>query len=177
MADPLFEPAPGFDQPIAVLEHCHDRIRKQLRTLQKLVTHLSEFGPDLDARQGANAILRYFNNAACHHHADEEVDLLPMLQHAANEQDAALLDKLVPEITEEHLQMGAAWHILDRQLQGIAARASSELSQQDVSRFAAAYAAHMEKEETHIAPMALRLFSDAQMKQLGEAMRARRGIA
>ncbi|HEV2612422.1 MAG TPA: hemerythrin domain-containing protein, partial [Noviherbaspirillum sp.] len=32
----LFDTAPGFDQPIAVLKHCHDRIRKQLATLERL---------------------------------------------------------------------------------------------------------------------------------------------
>jgi pyridoxamine 5'-phosphate oxidase len=34
----------------------------------------------------------------------------------------------------------------------------------------------MEREETHIAPMAKRIFSDAQMVQLGDAMRTRRNI-
>ncbi|MDO9217277.1 MAG: hemerythrin domain-containing protein, partial [Lacisediminimonas sp.] len=40
MADPLVTPAPGFDQPIAVLKHCHDRIRKQIETLERLRQHL-----------------------------------------------------------------------------------------------------------------------------------------
>jgi pyridoxamine 5'-phosphate oxidase len=35
----------------------------------------------------------------------------------------------------------------------------------------------MEREESMIAPMALRLFSPSQMQQMGEAMQARRGIA
>ena len=77
--------------------------------------------------------------------------------------------------------MDAEWQVLDRQLQGIAAGENtgtgSQLLEQDVIRFAELYAGHMQKEETHIAPMAMRLFSAAQMAQLGDAMRLRRGIA
>lgn len=76
--------------------------------------------------------------------------------------------------------MDAAWQVLDRQLQRIAAGqnagSGSHLSEQDVSRFAELYAGHMLKEETHIAPMAMRLLDVGPMAQLGEAMRLRRGI-
>ena len=101
---------------------------------------------------------------------------MPMLQAIAVGDDAVLLGALVPEILHEHQEMDAAWRVLDRQLKEIADGASSALAAEDVTRFAAIYAAHMEKEETHIAPMAKRLFSPAQMQQLGGAMRARRGI-
>ncbi|MFC3376746.1 hypothetical protein ACFOLJ_12875 [Rugamonas sp. CCM 8940] len=40
MSESLIDTAPGFDQPIAVLKHCHDRIRKQLLTLNNLLAHL-----------------------------------------------------------------------------------------------------------------------------------------
>ena len=33
MTDSLLAPAPGFDQPIAVLKHCHDKIRQQQATV------------------------------------------------------------------------------------------------------------------------------------------------
>jgi pyridoxamine 5'-phosphate oxidase len=176
MSDPLFDTAPGFDQPIAVLRHCHDRIRKQLRTLRRLMEHLPESGANIDARQAADAVMRYFNYAAINHHEDEEHDLLPMLEGTAQGDDARLLQELMPGILREHRQMDALWQTLDRQLKDIAAGASSHLSADDVNRFSETYAAHMEREEAHIAPMAKRIFSDAQMIQLGEAMRNRRGI-
>jgi pyridoxamine 5'-phosphate oxidase len=177
MDNSLFETAPDFGQPIAVLRHCHDKIRKQIRTLQKLAKHAPEKGPNLDMQQAANAILRYFNNAAPWHHEDEEHDLLPMLQRTAKGEDARILSSLLPGILHEHKQMDAAWAALDSQLQAIASGISTELSESDVARFADMYGAHMEKEETHIAPMAKRLFSAEQMRELGNAMRARRGIA
>lgn len=176
----LFAPVPGFDQPIAVLKHCHGRIRKQISTMQKLLSHLPEHGADIDAQQAAKSILQYFNKAAPNHHADEEQDLMPMLQITAQGEDAALLARLIPLIMDEHRQMDVAWQVLDVQLQAIAAGANSGtgayLSEPDVQRFAALYADHMQKEETHIAPMAMRLFNPAQMAQLGEAMQLRRKI-
>ena len=176
MKDALFDPVPGFDQPIAVLKHCHDRIRKQLSTLDKLLVHLEESGADLDAKQAAVAVMKYFNQAAHHHHEDEEQDLLPMLQATARDDDAALLQSLLPQILQEHVQMEAAWQELNVQLARVAEGTSADLSAENVKRFSALYTAHMEREETAIAPMAKRLFSPTQMARLGDAMRARRHL-
>lgn len=177
MNDSLFDAAPDFDQPIAVLKHCHDKIRKQIQTLQKLSQHRPKNRPDIDMQQAASAVLRYFNHAAPWHHEDEEHDLLPMLLRTAGGEDARLLDALMPAILQEHQQMDAVWSALNVQLQEIASGSSTELSESDVAQFAEMYGAHMAKEETHIAPMAKRLFSDTQMLELGNAMRTRRGIA
>ena len=117
----LPESAPGFDQPIAVLKHCHDRIRKQLATLDKLLPHLAAHGADQQARDAAAAVLKYFDKAAPLHHADEEVDLVPMLQQTAAGDDAALLNTLVPQILAEHDQMDALWQSLHEELTAIAA--------------------------------------------------------
>jgi pyridoxamine 5'-phosphate oxidase len=174
--EPLIETAPGFDQPIAVLKHCHNRIRKQLGTLRRLADHLPRFGADVEAKQASSAIMRYFSNAAVNHHEDEEHDLLPMLNATAKGQDAALLQELVPNILQEHQQMDALWQTLNRQLNEIGAGTSSYLSADEATRFSEMYLAHMEREETHIAPMAKRIFSNAQMVQLGDAMRMRRNI-
>lgn len=174
--EPIFETTPGFDQPIAMLKHCHDRIRKQLRTLHRLADHLPLSGADIDAKQAATAVMRYFNNGAVNHHEDEERDLLPMLTATARGEDAGLLQALMPGILQEHQQMDAIWNGLNKQLKEIANGTSAALSVEDVNRFSEMYLAHMEKEETHIAPMAKRLFSDAQMAQLGDAMRCRRNL-
>jgi len=177
MSTSLFDTAPDFSQPIAVLKHCHDRIRKQLKTLNNLLSHLPQHGADAVAQQAAKAVIKYFSSAAHHHHDDEEQDLLPMLRATATGEDAALLAGLVPRILGEHQQMEADWHIISFQLEQIASGAGTALSAADVERFSSAYEAHMAVEETHIAPMAKRLFSAEQMAKLGHAMQARRGIA
>jgi hemerythrin-like domain-containing protein len=176
MSNTLFDSAPAFDQPIAVLKHCHDKIRKQLAIMQKLPDHLQEFGANLDVKQAAAAVLRYFDEAAPKHHADEEVDLLPMLQETAIGDDANALKALMPEILQEHQQMETLWHSLAQQLRVLASGDASTLSRDEVQQFATLYTAHMEKEESNIAPMAKKIFSSAQMARLGQAMKSRRGI-
>lgn len=175
--DNLIDTAPGFDQPIAVLKHCHDRIRKQLGTLQRLRDHLPGSGADIDAKQAATAVMKYFNQGAATHHEDEEQDLLPMLAATARDDDARLLQELMPGILQEHHDMDDLWHTLNEQLKEIAAGKSAFLSADAVERFSEMYRSHMENEEAHIAPMAKRIFSDSQMTQLGNAMRLRRNIS
>ena len=177
MTAPLFASVPGFDQPIAVLKHCHDKIRKQLTTLQNLLAHLPGQGNTAEAQQAAKAVLQYFDKAAHLHHDDEEQDLMPMLQATATGEDAALLGTLVPEILADHQRMDQAWSALRPQLDAIADGASTELSASNVNAYVDAYHAHMSKEEGQLAPMAKRLFSPQQMAQLGTAMQRRRGIA
>jgi len=181
MPNALIDTAPDFSQPIAVLKHCHDRIRKQLTTLQNLLDHVPQHGNDPQAQQAAHSVMRYFNQAAPHHHADEEHDLLPMLHATATGEDAAVLQKLMPEILAEHQQMDSLWHSLNQQLthiaNGDAATPETQLSTQEVNQFSTIYSAHMEKEETWIAPMAKRIFNAQQMQQLGAAMQQRRGIS
>ncbi len=177
MTAPLFDSVPGFDQPIAVLKHCHDKIRKQLTTLQNLLGHLGQNGNTPEAQQAAKAVLQYFNKAAHLHHDDEEQDLMPMLQVTATGEDAALLATLVPEILADHQRMDQAWLTLRPELDAIAAGTDSQLSHDGVRDYVAAYQAHMAKEEGQLAPMAKRLFSAQQMEQLGTAMQRRRGIA
>jgi len=72
--------------------------------------------------------------------------------------------------------MDAMWQDLHEELSAIAAGSAATLTGSIVQRFAECYTEHMEREEAFIAPMAKRLFSAAQMAQLGEAMQVRRGI-
>jgi pyridoxamine 5'-phosphate oxidase len=172
----LSDPAPDFDQPVAVLKHCHGRIRKQLATLEKLLGHLPEHGADEQARQAATAVLKYFDKAAHLHHQDEEQDLLPMLLAVAQGEDAATLQALAPVILQEHKEMDGMWQDLHEQLTAIADGSGAQLSASIVRRFVQSYQGHMEREEGIVAPMALRLFGPDQMARLGGAMRRRRGL-
>jgi pyridoxamine 5'-phosphate oxidase len=176
MNDFLPDTAPGFDQPIAVLKHCHGRIRKQLATLERLLSHLPEHGADEAARQAASAVMKYFEKAAHLHHEDEEQDLIPMLRAVAQGDDAATLQALAPVILQDHKDMDALWQDLHEQLASIADGSASLLSAPGVQRFVQRYTAHMEREESMVAPMALRLFSNEQMQRLGAAMQRRRGL-
>jgi len=176
MNELLPDTAPDFDQPVAVLKHCHGRIRKQLATLEKLLAHLPEHGADDQARQAAAAVLKYFEKAAHLHHDDEEQDLIPMLRAVVQGEDATTLQALAPVILQDHKDMDAMWQDLHEQLTAIAIGAGTQLSGSTVQRFSQRYLNHMEREESTMAPMAMRLFSPEQMAQLGQAMQRRRGI-
>ncbi len=176
MNQPLHDTAPDFDQPIAVLKHCHGRIRKQLATLDKLLAHLPGHGADEQARQAAAAVRKYFDKAAHLHHDDEEQDLLPMLRATAQGEDAATLAALAPSILQDHKDMDAMWQDLHEQLSAIADGSGTYLAPHTVRDFVQRYESHMEREEGVVAPMALRLFDAGQMARLGAAMRRRRGI-
>lgn len=177
MNQPLHDTAPDFDQPIAVLKHCHGRIRKQLDTLEKLLAHLPPHGADEQARQAAAAVMKYFDKGAQLHHEDEEQDLIPMLHATATGEDAATLAALAPQILQEHKDMDAMWQDLHEQLSLIADGSGTHLSASTVRRFVQCYRQHMEREEGTMAPMALRIFDTGQMARLGQAMRQRRGIS
>src|SRR6185437_683144 len=137
----LLAGAPDFDEPIAVLKHCHDKIRKNLQTLQKLPAHLQTKGADEEAQKAAAGILRYFRDAAPNHHADEEEDLLPMLHDTARDADKTTLDALAPQILAEHKQMDLIWVKLESQLDAMVSGKSAALDAADAEQFAALYTA------------------------------------
>lgn len=177
--DSLFASAPGFDQPLAVLKHCHDRIRKQLATLGKLQVYLAQpdAQSDAQAQAAAQAVLNYFQKAAPLHHEDEEVDLFPTLASTAQGDDLALFQELLPRILQQHTQMAELWQRLEQQLLRIAKGQTQSLQAAELQTFEKLYQEHMQIEESQIAAMAMRLFSPEQMQKLGSAMQARRGIA
>src|SRR6188768_2799496 len=76
----LFDTPAGYDDPLGMLMGCHRRIEKKIGTLKALCSHLTKKGIDAEASAAAQAVLRYFDVAAAHHHADEERDLFPMLE-------------------------------------------------------------------------------------------------
>ena len=72
-------PAVGFEQPFEMLEACHDRVRRSLDLLARLIVHVDRHGHDTQSRSAARDVLRYFDLAAPHHHEDEERHVFPRL--------------------------------------------------------------------------------------------------
>lgn len=165
--------APGFDDPLEMLEACHGRIQSQCATLNKLLTYLPRHGCDLQAQQAAQAILRYFDTAGQHHHADEEQDLFPCLCGTSS----AEARELVARLLDEHKGMEAAWQRLRPMLLAVAEGQSAELDAAVAQHFVAVYDRHIDQENGELLPLAARLLSAAQLKTLGQSMAARRGVA
>ncbi len=169
-------PSASTEVPLEMLSACHGRVERQCQTLQRLQPHLREHGGDDQARQAAQAVLRYFDTAARDHHADEEIDLFPALLEAVAGSDAICLRQLIETLLAEHRAIERRWQALRQQLDAIAQGRSAALPDQAVADFIAAYGAHIEREETELLPMAARLLDEATLAHIGRAMRLRRGI-
>ncbi len=167
----------SFEAPLEMLYACHQRIHKQCATLRRLVPHLQAHGADAKAREAAAQVLRYFDTAAVHHHADEEQDLFPALLESMAGSDAVCLRELIEGLVAQHRELDARWHALRNALEDIAKGEAATLGAAAVDALTQAYAAHIAREEAELLPMAARLLDDAALQHVGAAMCARRGIA
>ncbi|GAB1580043.1 hemerythrin domain-containing protein [Bordetella petrii] len=168
-------PAAGPDAPLDLLSACHDRMGRQCGTLRRLAAHVAAHGADDAARTAAASVLRYFDTAAVQHHRDEEDDLFPALIESMAGSDAVCLHALVDGLTQEHRQLEAAWRHLHGALEELSAGRAAALDAAEVDAFCARYAAHIQREEDELLPMAARLLDDRALADIGRAMRARRG--
>lgn len=168
-------PSAGFEVPLEMLAACHHRVQTQCETLQRLVPHLDAHGADRQAREAAVAVMRYFDTAAHHHHADEELDLFPALLESMAGSDAVCLRELTAALTTDHRALEAGWRRLRRVLEPVAAGAAVTLAADEVQAFVGLYDRHIAREEAELLPMAARLLDDATLDRIGLAMRTRRG--
>ena len=167
--------AADFDHPLEMLSACHDRVKDRIDTLERLVAHLPEHGCDEQARQAAANVMRYFDTAGEHHHADEECDLFPAIERtrAHDAPSVALLGRL----REEHVRLRGLWQALRPELQSIAAGSSASLDAALIERFGALYRQHIDLEELELLPLAEEVLGESVTATLGGAMARRRGVA
>lgn len=169
-------PAAGPEAPLDMLSACHTRVEKQCQTLERLQAHLPLHGSDTQAQEAAQAILRYFDTAARHHHEDEEQDLFPAVLEAMAGSDAVCLRELTMALMVEHRQLEQHWHVLRLTLLEVAQGQPTTLSAPQVQAFTQAYRGHIQREDQELLPVAARLLGDQALKDIGQAMRLRRGL-
>ena len=168
--------AAGPEAPLEMLAACHGRIEHQCAALERLVPHLLTHGSDQQARSAAVSVMRYFDSAARDHHADEEVDLFPALIESMAGSDAVCIRELIESLSAEHRRLELSWRVVRATLEQIVAGDAEVLDADAVAAFTQTYARHIEREESELLPMAARLLGDAQLDEVGRAMRERRGI-
>jgi len=177
VAFPGFDsPAAGFEAPLEMLSACHGRVERHCQTLRRLVPHLAANGPDQAAREAAQNIMRYFDTSAKHHHADEEEDLFPALLQAAPQTELVRLRELINALCAQHRELEQAWGEVRCKLEGIRLATMRALDANEVGRMVELYRLHIAREEAELLPLAARLLGDAQLDEVGRAMRVRRGI-
>ena len=155
---------------------CHRRIEKKIGTLKALCAHLSKKGIDAEASTAAQAVLRYFDVAAAHHHADEEENLFPMLdQRIADAAERERFRALNAQLTQEHREIERVWGRLRKPLEGVAEGLMRCIPETDVHAFATLYGRHIQSEEGVLRSLTERWLGSADLRALGSAMAERRG--
>ena len=167
----------GFDEPLAALSACHRRIEKQLATLSRLQKYLTEHICDNDAIAAAAGILRYFIEAAPHHHGDEESDLFPRVLRAAHAtSDHAQAFELVSRLLVEHREMETLWGCVRDKLEELKLGEIGSVDAILCGNFIREYACHIEREDGQLLPLAARVLNADELEALGNAMAWRRGL-
>lgn len=168
-------PTSGYDDPLGLLAGCHRRIAGFCDTLERLDSHLKSAGADSQAGDAARRVCNYFDKAGPQHHADEEVDLLPMLQRRARSQAerTALADWEV-RIGAEHLAQDKAWRRLREEL--LAVMEGRGAAVPSAAEFVALQREHFRFEDAEVFPLARDLLTDDDLAALGRAMAGRRGV-
>ena len=167
-------PGVGFEQPFEMLEACHDRVRRTLRLLGRLIEHVRQHGHDAQSRSAAHDVLRYFDLAAPQHHEDEERHVFPRLQASG---DAALV-AVVQRLRTDHERMSTLWAGLRPVLvewsgEGAAGPVDAAMGEH-AREFEALYAGHLPIEEEVAFPAARALCDAAACDGMGEEMQRRR---
>jgi pyridoxamine 5'-phosphate oxidase len=171
----LFDPAPDFARPLEALVACHRRIEQKIVTLNKLVCHIAQRGPDTEAQAAAEGVRHYFQVAAPLHHQDEELDLFPLVLLQAKKPDLqARAFDIIARMMVEHRQFEDLWLEIEPLLKKIEAGEISPFPPDLIKTFSQAHRRHIANEESVLLPMAMQLLSQEQLSALGISMKARR---
>jgi len=172
-------PAAGYDQPLQMWLDCHQRIARMNALLQRLVDHLKHHPIGKDAKVTAASIRRYFDEAAPRHHDDEEIDLFPRLLdklRAQADPAAEAVAAAIAALLADHREMHDLYQTLRAQLLRLEAGDDPHFDDVQIMLFVSKYRAHIEIEDGVLAPALKRMLRARDLKAIGRAMAARRGI-
>jgi hemerythrin-like domain-containing protein len=171
------EAAATFEQPFEMLAACHDRVRRSLKLLLRLVGHVQTHGADPHARDAARDVLRYFIVAAPAHHEDEERHVVPALRSSGDAAAMAAAQRLV----DDHASIRAAWSELQPLLEELAAGSLPDAAALAgaARHFADLHTDHLALEDTLAFPGAMAVLSrqgEQSVLAMGAEMAQRRGV-
>jgi hemerythrin-like domain-containing protein len=167
-------PAAGLDQPLEILEACHERVKNHCQILQRLSAHLKVVGIDDQAILASKNLLRYFGLAAKNHHEDEENNLFPMLLESMAGSDAVCINEIINILKEEHILLEKIWQSIKDPLELIASGTVASIDETQILLLATTYEKHINLEENELFPMAKRLLNEEQLKLMSHDMTQRR---
>jgi hemerythrin-like domain-containing protein len=169
----------SFTDPTGLLSDCHRRVEMFLGTLQA-VAQVIDHPPTEETSRALAAALRYFQQAAPKHTADEEESLFPRLRKIPSPEIESAFSQL--EQLEQDHRWAAPLHAnverLGTQYLSTGDLSPSQVEQfrQDVAHLAEMYKQHISVEESVVFPWAARILSNAEKMAMAEEMASRRKV-
>ncbi len=166
-----------FTDPTGLLSDCHRRIEMFLGALAA-VADKAGAPPSEETALALETALRYFNQAAPKHTADEEESVFPRLRKISHP-DLPSAFSMLDQLEKDH-EVASKLHPAVERL-GRAYLAAGHLSSSESEQFRAAvkslqriYAEHIRIEDHSIFPLAARLLSDDEKSAIAREMAERR---
>jgi hemerythrin-like domain-containing protein len=166
-------PESTFADPVGLLSDCHRRVEMFLGVL--IQCSESERGESAPPPELGNA-LRYFRESAPKHTADEETSLFPRLAGNTEAMD------IVRALEADHADAAPRHALIDRigerwLAEGRIAAGSLADFRTAVQELAAMYRRHIDMEDARLFPLAERVLTEQQKREIGREMARRRGLA
>jgi pyridoxamine 5'-phosphate oxidase len=171
-------PASRIDQPLVLIATSHERIRRMVELMVRLIEHLEEFGADERAAISAQTIDEYFEDTWKRHFEDEELDLFPRVRAHLGERHGASAQRIlhaIDTLIAQHRSFLPLWKRIQPSLKAVRQRSSMHLNASAVHAFVAAYRHHLDLEEDVLTPAYRQLLTAEDLLQIGRSMAARRG--
>jgi hemerythrin-like domain-containing protein len=171
--------AHNVTDPTALLSECHRRVELFLGMLEA-VGRVIDRPTTEEISRALESALRYFEQAAPKHTADEEESLFPRLRRIQHPEVQLVLARM-DQLEEEH-RWAAPLHA---EVSGLGGRYLSvgSLSRPEVERFRDAvasltsmYNGHIRLEDELVFPLAARMLSDADKSGIADEMARRRDV-
>jgi hemerythrin-like domain-containing protein len=169
----------NFTNPTSLLSDCHRRVEMFLGMLEGVADVIDHPATD-ETTQALESALRYFNEAAPKHNADEEESLFPRLRQIHDPEIEAAFARL-DQLEQEH-RWAAPLHAgvkrLGAQYLSAGTLSSREVAEfrRDVASLTSMYKRHIHVEDELIFPLAARMLSDADKLAIADEMANRREV-
>jgi hemerythrin-like domain-containing protein len=166
----------GVDDPVEFLLSFHRRVERQLAALGRLPGHIEAFGIGAEAMSIAASLLDCFGPAIAIHHAEEERDLLPLIERRLAASDLHAFRDVRRRLEVDHREMERTWRELRRPLEAIGEGMLRRLPAGDIQYFRAITSTHISIEEGTLHALALRHLKAEDRNALFQRMQARRSV-
>jgi hemerythrin-like domain-containing protein len=163
------------EDPVESMLGFHRRIERNLAILGRVAGHVEAHGVDAEASAEAAALVHFFGELLPLHHADEEHDLVPLVQGRialAAEREGFLETRR--RLEADHRELRETWKRLRTPLNAIGEGMSRRLPAGLVQYFRALQALHISSEEGVLHRAARRWLRPADRMALARRMAGRR---